>query len=198
MIASASYHRAVSRAIQIRVSESVVRTIHVEDGVAAQLEVLPVLPADRMAELLAAELEKLGFVRSADGATAARTDKDGLEVTIDLRAATVTVKLGAGADVNESIDVERTVGEETAARAEQRIRESAQRELEDRVAAKTDKLRKDLTKKLEKKLGDLRKELDGAIGKTTIAALTERASQLGTIADIASDEAGNLTIKVKL
>jgi hypothetical protein len=188
----------VSRAIQVRVSESVVRTIHVEDGVQAQLEVLPVLPADRMAELLAAELDKLGFVRSADGATATRTDQDGLEVTIDLRAATVTVKLGAGADLAESIEIHTRVAEETAGRTEQRIREDAVRKLEERIEEKTEQLRKDVTRTLEKKLGDLRAELDGAIGKTTVAALTERAAQLGTIEEIHADEAGNLTIKVKL
>ena len=188
----------MSRAIQVRVSESVVRTIHVEDGVQAQLELLPVLPPDRMAELLAAELEKIGFVRSADGATATRTDPDGLEVSIDLRAATVTVKLGAGSDVEESIEISTRVAEETAATAEARIRAGAISELEDRIAQKTEQLRQGVTKKLEKKLGDLRAELDGAIGKTTVAALTERASQLGTIEDVHSDEAGNLTIKVKL
>ena len=39
----------MSRAIQVRVSESVVRTVHVEDGVQSPLELLPVLPPDRMA-----------------------------------------------------------------------------------------------------------------------------------------------------
>ena len=187
----------MSRAIQVRVSESVVRTIHVEDGVQAQLELLPVLAPDRMAELLAAELEKIGFIRSGAG-TVTRTDKDGLEVTIDLRAATVTVKLGAASDVEEAIEITTRVAEESAGVAEARIREGARGELEDRIAQKTEQLRQGVTKELEKKLGDLRAELDGAVGKTTVTALTERAAQLGTIEDVQSDAAGNLTIKVKL
>jgi hypothetical protein len=66
----------MSRAIQIRVSESVVRTVHVEDGVQSPLEMLPILAPDRMGELLARELEELGFER--DGKVARRTDKDGV------------------------------------------------------------------------------------------------------------------------
>ena len=37
-----------------------------------------------------------------------------------------------------------------------------------------------------------------AIDSGRVAALTERAEQLGKIEEIASDEAGNVTIKVKL
>ena len=48
---------------------------------------LPVLGAERMAELLGKELEELGFIR--DRETAKRTDPDGIEITVDLRAATV-------------------------------------------------------------------------------------------------------------
>jgi hypothetical protein len=188
----------VSRAIQVRVSESIVRTIHVEDGLAAQLEVLPVLPPERMAELLAAELTALGFVRSEDGATAARTDADGLEVTIDLRSATVTVKLGAGQHIEESVERLARVAEEAAVGVGERMRQDAQRELEERVEHKTEELRAEVTRVLEAKLGELRSELDGAIGKATIAALTERAGQLGTIEELHADDAGNVTIRVKL
>ena len=56
----------MSRAYQIRVSESRVDTVHVEDGVCAPLELLDILPKEQMAELLATELEKQGFERDGD------------------------------------------------------------------------------------------------------------------------------------
>ena len=59
-------------------------------------------------------------------------------------------------------------------------------------------MRREVTAKLEKKLGDLRGELDGAIGRATVSALTERAEQLGKIEEVSKDDAGNVTIKVKL
>jgi len=180
----------MSRAIQVRVSESVVRTVHVEDGVQSPLEILPVLAPDRMAELLAKELEAQGFKR--DGKLATRKDPDGVEITVDLEAATVSVKLGSDSDL------ETRAAEETRGQAEHRLRDAAIDELEQRLAAKTEALRREVTQKLEKKVADLRTELDQAIGRATVEALTERAQQLGKIEEIAKDEAGNVTIKVKL
>ncbi|MBA3819432.1 MAG: hypothetical protein H0X17_11110 [Deltaproteobacteria bacterium] len=186
----------MSRAIQIRVSESVVRTVHVEDGIQSPLEMLPILAPGRMGELLAAELEAQGFER--DGATATRTDPDGIEVTVDLASATVSVKIGATADLAESIERRQNVGIEIQESAETRLRDDVIRDLDDRLAARTEDLRREITQRLEKKLGDLRTELDGAVGRATVAALTERASQLGQIESVVGDEAGNVTIKVKL
>jgi len=48
-------------------------------------------------------------------------------------------------------------------------------ELEKRLEEKTEALRREVTGKLENKLGDLRTELDQAIGRATVAALTEPA-----------------------
>jgi hypothetical protein len=186
----------VSRAIEIRVSESVVRTVHIEDGVQSPLEMLPVLASDRMAELLAAELEKLGFKRSGD--TATRTDTDGVEVTVDLKAATVSVKLGEKTRLEEDVTISgRTyAGGEQTSRAH--LKDVAIAELDKRLQAKTEALRREVTEKLERKLGDLKAELDGAIGRTTVAALTERAGQIGQIESVVDEGGGNVTIKVKL
>ena len=186
----------MSRAIQVRVSESVVRTIHVEDGVVSPLEMLPILPPERMADLLARELEALGFVR--DGSTCRRTEPDGVEVTVDLEAATVAVKLAAGANVEESIERTARVGIERKAPTEAALREGAIRELDERLAARTEELRRAVTTQLEAKLADLKRELDGAIGRATVGALTEKASQLGRIEETHQDDAGNVTIRVRL
>ncbi len=186
----------MSRAIQIRVSESVVRTVHVEDGVQSPLEILPILAPDRMGELLATELEAQGFIR--DGKTVKRTDPDGIEITVDLESATVSVKIGATADLQESIERRQNVGAEIKDAAETRLRDDVMRDLDDRLAVRTEELRREITQRLEQKLGDLRKELDGAVGRATVSALTERASQLGQIESVVGDEAGNVTIKVKL
>ena len=186
----------MSRAIQVRVSESIVRTIHVEDGVASPLEMLPILPPERMAELLARELEALGFVR--DGSTCKRTEPDGTEVTVDLEASTVAVKLGAGARVAESIERTVQVGIESKDHAEASLRDSVVRDLDARVAEQTEALRRAVTAQLEAKIADLKTELDAAIGRATVGVLTEKASQLGQIESTHEDEAGNVTIRVRL
>lgn len=186
----------MSRAIQIRVSESVVRTVHVEDGVQSPLEMLPILGRERQAELLAAELEQQGFTR--DGAVARRVDADGIEITVDLENATVTVRLGAESNLAETIERRASVGIERRNEAEAALRDDVMRDLDERLAARTEALRREVTQQLEKKLGDLRQELDGAVGRATVAALTEKAASLGHIESVVADEAGNVAIKVKL
>lgn len=186
----------MSRAIQIRVSESVVRTIHVDDGVQAPLEMLPILPPARQAELLAAELAAQGFSR--EGQIARRGDPDGLEVTVDLEAATVTVRAAAGAELAETIERGTSVGIEHQERGEAALRAEVTADLEARIAQRTEALRREVTERLERKLADLRRELDGAVGRATVAALTEKAASLGQIESVVSDEAGNVAIRVKL
>jgi hypothetical protein len=186
----------VSRAIQVRISESIVRTIHAEDGIASPLEMLPILPPERMAELLARELEALGFVR--DGRICKRTEPDGIEVSVDLAASTVAVKLGAGTQVEEAVELAARGDSDHQGFTEAKLRGQALDELEARVADRAETLRREVTAQLEARLGDLRRELDGAIGRATIGALTEKAAQLGRIEETHQDEAGNVTIRVRV
>lgn len=186
----------MSRAILVRVAESVVRVVHVEDGVESPLEMLPILAPERMADLLVAELAGLGFER--DGQLCKRTDPDGIEVTVDLAASTVAVKLGAGERIAESVDAAAHGDSDYEAIAEAMLRSQARSELETRVTERTEALRREVTARLEAKLGDLRRELDGAIGRATIGALTEKAAQLGRIEETQHDDAGNVTIRVRL
>jgi len=188
----------MSRAILVRVSESVVRTVHVEDGVESPLEMLPILAPDRQAEILAKELEGLGFEREGD--TCTRKEADGVEITVDLKKATVAVKLGASSALEEQL--ERTARSYDDARdrdsVEGNLRDQVISELDERLNERTEALRRQVTQALERKLGDLRDELDGAIGRATVSALTERAAQLGQVESVLGDEAGNVTIKVKV
>jgi len=157
---------------------------------------LPILARERQAELLAAELEKQGFTR--DGKVARRKDADGIEITVDLESATVTVKLAADADLSESIERRANVGIERQSDAEASLRDDVMRDLDERLNQRTETLRREVTQRLERKLGDLRKELDDAVGRATVSALTEKAASLGHIESVVSDEAGNVAIKVKL
>ena len=188
----------MSRAILVRVSESVSRVVHVEDGVEAPLEMLPILAPERQAEILARQLEDLGYTRAGD--LVKRTEPDGTEVTIDLEKATVSVKLSAGANLEESLERQTRSYDDARDRnqVEENLRDQVIAELDERLKEKTEAMRRQVTTQLEKKLGDLRSELDGAIGRATVEALTERAGQIGAIESVHGDEAGNVTIKVKL
>lgn len=186
----------MSRAIVVRISESVVRTIHVEDGVVAPIELLPILAPERMAEHLATALADRGFSRT--GTLCARTEADGTEIVVDLAAATIGVKLGSETEIAESIELSKATAPAYEQQIASGLRDDAARALDEQVAAKAEQLRRAVTARLEAKLGDVQRDLDAAIGRATAAALAEKAAQLGHIEELHEDEAGNVTIRVRL
>ncbi len=188
----------MSRAYRIAVAESLKRHIQVEDGVRSSLELLPILSKDRMAELLAAELEQEGFARK-DG-TAIRREPDGVEVVVDLGSGEVTARVSA----TEEVSLERkrsalVASESEKAAGEERLREELRRTLEREAEGLRETLRQDVTAKLEGKLRELSRVLDGVVNRVTARALKARAAELGTIEEITEDAAtGSMTIKVRL
>lgn len=186
----------MSRAYRISCSESRSRHVKIDDGVQTRLELLAILPADEMGELLAAELEQLGFEREGD--VMRRTGDDGIEVEIDLRTGTVTARLGAEAEL--SADIKRTKAvdrDDPNARAQ--LRAEVGEDLEAELDRKAREMSGEVAEKLETALRDLRRELDPASNRATAAALKRRASQMGQIKDISENpETGELTIIVEV
>ena len=187
----------MSRAYRISVAESVRRHVRVKDGIATSLELLAILPEARMAELLAAELEKLGFEREGDRLR--RVDDDGIEIEVDPRTGAVMVRIAAEAEVELKEQQSAPSARENDPEAKERLRRRVLQSLEGKVAAHEEKLRQEVSARLESKLRDLRKELDGAVGRCLGEALKEKARTLGEIEEISEDEeGGSLTIRVRV
>jgi hypothetical protein len=187
----------VSRAYRVTVKGSVHRVVHVEDGVCTSLELLPILPKERTAEILEAELGRRGFERSGD--VLRRTEKDGVIVEVDPKTGTVSVKAEASADIKVDHETTELVAEEYLQRGTEAAQQRIDRRAERDAKVAEDKARTEVTEKLERRLGDLRKELDQATTRVTAEALKEKARKLGEIEEMHEDaESGELTIKVKL
>lgn len=187
----------MSRAYKVTVKGSVQRVVHVEDGVCTELELLPILPPERTAEILSDALGTRGFT-TTDG-VARRVEKDGIQIEIDTRTGTVSVKAEATADIK--IEQERSeriyeeVLEKGRADAQRRVDSAAERE----AVAAEERAKQDVATKLERRLGDLKRELDGVTNRVTAEALKEKARRLGEIEELHEDaETGELVIKVKL
>src|SRR5690349_6129350 len=124
----------MSRAYRIAVTEQLRRHIQVDDGVSSKIEVLPILPTERMGELLGAQLEERGFKR--ENGKALRQEAGGDEVSIDLKTGALDVTAKASKEVD--IATERagviTNKEQEQATTEQ-LRSAARADLEERAAA---------------------------------------------------------------
>ena len=84
-------------------------------------------------------------------------------------------------------------------KAREALREDVRQSAEGQVAAQSQQLREELTRRLEGRLRDLQEELDQTSQRVTAEALKIRARQLGDIEEITEDpQTGSMTIKVRL
>jgi hypothetical protein len=189
----------MSRAYRIRVRESLSRVVTAKDGVSTRLEILEILPAGQMAELLARELEGRGFERQ--GEVLARTE-DGVTVTVEPATGTVTVQVEGAEQVDLECEQEGRSYNETGPALDhvrKELQAAARKGLEKQAEREAAQLQSKLTDQLEGMLADLRKELDQAVNRVTAEALKRKAGQLGQIKELTEDpENGSLTIVVEV
>ncbi len=186
----------MSRAYIIRISESERRFIHVEDSVATDIELLPILPPERLSELLATELEGRGFVVEEG---LARRDDDGILLEVELGTGRITARVEHGAEVEKGAATNvRPRGMELEEGQEAEVRARLRAKLDEELALAGERLQREITGKLEAKLRDLQKEVDAVSNRVAGAALKEKAAQLGEILELSEDETGSMTIKVKV
>lgn len=181
----------------VRVSDSLRRDVDVTDGVCTDLELLGILPAEQMSQLLEAELASRGFERDADGKMS-RT-ADGITVSIDTATGEAAIRI----DGTETATVEGTKGETVdrnlAETTRKRLQDALRAELEQRMQQAEQDAQRHVSGKLEAALDDISRELDAVVNRVTAAALKQKASQLGQIKELTEDpEAGSLTIKVEV
>ena len=190
----------MSRAYKIKVTERARHVLRASDHVSTHLELLGILPTERMAELLARELQERGFKRN--GAKLTRRESDGVVVEVDPLSATVTVKVETKQAV--TLEGERQGWSGAPAgqlqeREKENLRKQLLQDLQRQADAQKTQLQKKLTDQLEGHLLDLRKELDQAVNRVTAGALKEKAAQIGQIKELSEDaQTGSLTIVLEV
>ncbi len=189
----------MSRAYRVSVSESLRTVLRAQDKVTTQLELLEVLPAETMAELLARELESRGFVR--DGKNLVREEK-GVQVTVNSETGEVTVSAESSRETELKGTREGRAWDDMGPNAKQvreELRKHLGQELEKQAEQKTARLQGEVTDRLEQALGDIRQELDQAVNRVTAEALKQKAATLGQIKELHEDkQTGNLTIVLEV
>jgi len=91
----------MSRAYRIKVKESVKRDVKAEDSIRTEIELIEILPAEQMGELLARELEGRGF-RRATTARFTRTEGNGVTIAVEPCTGEVTIR----AETEQTVEVE--------------------------------------------------------------------------------------------
>jgi hypothetical protein len=190
----------MSRAYRIRVRESLRRVLRAEDHVRSQLEVLPILPAGEMAELLAEQLRSRGFELREDGRLV--REQNGVTISIDALSGEVAARSEASASIALETSGEGTVydaGDTARAAAHKQLQQRLRKDLEGQADRQRQRMQEDATNQLERELAGLARELDQAVNRATAEALKHKAAQLGRIKQLSDDpQTGSLTIVVEV
>ena len=189
----------MSRSYRIRVRESLRRVVKAEDHIGTQLELLPILPQEELAEILADQLIARGFQREGD---VLRRGQNGVSVSVDLADGAVTISLED--EVNLHLERSRegavygeTRGDADAARA--RIKKELEGQMSKEADQQQRELQRQVTERLEGELADLQRELDQVSNRVTAEALKRKAARLGQVKQITDDaQTGELTIVVEV
>lgn len=188
----------MSRCYRISVSESLQRHVQVDDGLQTQLELLDILPSERMAELLAARLLEKGYQRT-EGTTLRKTLESGVVVEVDVETGSVDISLTEEAELALSRERTTTVADVDPNSVRDALSSRVKEQLEAEADDATEALRVEVTRKLEAALAGIRSELDDAVNRATADALKEKARSLGEVTEISEDpETGAVTIRVKV
>jgi hypothetical protein len=189
----------MSRQYRVKVRETLRRVVKARDEVSSQLEILEILPAAEMAELLAEELQRRGFKRKGNNAI---RKQEKVEVLVDLATGTVTVRASDEKDVNLSATREGYGDRDVPpgrGSVRERIAEQLRESLEKDAGKVAAQLQSKVSDELECQLGDVAAELDQAVNRATAEALKRKAAQLGRIKQMVDDaESGALTIVVEV
>jgi hypothetical protein len=189
----------MSRAYRIKVRESLKRVVRARDHVSTQLEVLEILPAREMAELLSQELQGRGFQQQGEELVRQR---DGVTVRVDPRTGTVTIQAEASEHVHLEGEKEGRAYDDAgpdAKRVKKGLEEGLRKDLEKQAQEHAGKLQSQVTDRLERQLADLRQELDQAVNRVTAEALKRKAAQMGQIKELTEDpQTGSMTIVLEV
>ena len=189
----------MSRSYRISVRECSNRVIKAEDSISTSLEILEILPPERMAGMLADELEKRGYRRDGDQLV---KEEDGVVITADARTGEVTISSQASEATRVEGELSGRAYDDVgphAGQVREGLREQLQKNLEKKIEEKTGALQSQVTDALENKLADIRQELDQVVNRVTAEALKRKAASLGQIKEMTEDEqTGSLTIVVEV
>src|SRR5262249_36366754 len=130
----------MSRSYRISVRECINRVIKAEDSVSTQLEILEILPAQQMGQMLADELEKRGYRRDGDDLV---KEEDGVVITVDTIKGEVTVSAQASESTKQEGELQGRAYDDVGPHAKQvreNLREELKKKLEKNVEEKRGKL----------------------------------------------------------
>jgi len=194
---------------KVVVTKTVVEQVEASDRSESKLSLLPILPEDRMRDLVAEALRKRGFeAKTGEPDKLTKRGEHGETITVDLPTLTVVAEVSEKGEIRKEKTVE-VLGDAPrppTADDEQALRERAEKSLERQLAVSEeergqveDEYRRKLAAALEEGADARRRELNEVCLEVYAESLKERAKSLGTVTGVQEsrgDQEYELTITI--
>ena len=193
----------MSQTYKVRVKQTLRDTVNVGREWRQKIDLLQLLPADRMGGLLALELQKDGWQKAQDGKVTKTHDQFDLEfdpVTRQLKIVYEQEK-DVEMDVDREVNIYDYADDESRANREghRKVIQEADGELQEEVQLLEKEMLTELESKQDQMLQEIDQMMQDKVEKAQIEALKEKARALGDIQSISENtEAGEITIRVKV
>jgi hypothetical protein len=175
--------------------------IHVTDHADIEIRVLPILPRERIDEIVRQHLKEHGWAEQPDGSLE-KEFGDTIAV-LPPDSNTIRVTLSGDRSVQVTSNVKQNIqqgDEEARAGVQRKAEEQAARKLADASDEARREMEADIADRLLRAWREVKAEVDQAVNDTARQALQERASQLGHIESIEEGRGSNgfeVTITVR-
>ena len=160
--------------------------VEVTDHAVLEIRVLPILPRERIDEIIRQHLREHGWTEQPDGSLHQQVGDAVAVLPPDSNTIRVTLADETTVSVQARVRSNVAVAEEETGRAD--VERRAQADADRKLAAAADEARRELEAKTAERLlrawHEVRAELDEVVNATTRQALEQRASELGSIESI--------------
>ena len=193
----------MSQTYKVRVKQTLRDTVNVGREWRQKIDLLQLLPSDRMGGLLALELEKDGWHKAQDGKVTKKHDQFDLEFDPVTRQLKIVYEQEQDIelDIDREIDVYDYADDESRANREGHLKviQEADGELKEEAQLLEKEMLKELESTQEQMLQEIDEMMHDKVEKAQIEALKEKARNLGDIQSISENiEAGEVTIRIKV
>ncbi len=192
---------AIGRAYKIKDRIGPTETIVADDFVTTTLDLLPILPRERMADLVRTALGGRGFTAGDDGVMT--RERGGVGIAVDPADGSVMIRAQDAQEHVHADHDDKGSGSATCCDpCAERARESLREGLRERLSKEYDQHVRDLqtstTRRLEAAVVEIHCELERVTEEVLEAALLEKAATMGEVRDVARDADGTVSIRVAL
>lgn len=193
----------MSQTYKVRIKKTYRETARIGREWRQKIDMLLLLPADQMGNLLAIELEKDGWKKQSDGKLSSSRDQFELEfdpVTQQLKIVyeqekAVELKVDRELNVYDVSDDSQRAWQ----KGESLIHDEANQELSKLVTDKSKELLSDLNASEDDLLNEIDEIFRSKVEKAHIEALKQKAKSLGEIQSVSENsEAGEVVIRVRV